>query len=256
MVQDAVLKNGIFADSFLETSWSQRTRRSWTTLTSFGLQAVAIGVLLLIPLLTNVVIPVGRALSTPLSLGAPPPPAAPRVPQLHPRTLVSNLVNDRVILPTSFPHHPQMIEETVAPPQVSYDNSSGVNGGTGSGGKDGIWNSISNPASQPQPIVRPPAPTTPVFRTSNMLQGSLIRQVQPVYPPLAKAARIQGSVVLAAMISKEGAIANLRLVSGHPMLVQSAIQAVSQWRYRPYILNGEAIEVETQITVNFLLSGN
>jgi protein TonB len=78
----------------------------------------------------------------------------------------------------------------------------------------------------------------------------------PQYPPLARTARIQGPVILEAVISKEGTMQNLRLVSGHPMLVPAAINAVSQWRYRPYILNGEAIEVETQITVNFLLAGN
>jgi protein TonB len=89
-----------------------------------------------------------------------------------------------------------------------------------------------------------------------MLQGSLIRRVEPQYPPLARTARIQGPVILEAVISKEGTMQNLRLVSGHPMLVPAAINAVSQWRYRPYILNGEAIEVETQITVNFLLAGN
>jgi protein TonB len=87
-----------------------------------------------------------------------------------------------------------------------------------------------------------------------MLQGSLIRRVEPVYPSLAKTAHIQGPVVLVAVISKEGAIENLRLLSGHPMLVPAAIHAVSQWRYKPYILNNEAIEVETQITVNFVLA--
>jgi protein TonB len=86
-----------------------------------------------------------------------------------------------------------------------------------------------------------------------MLEGSLIRKVQPIYPPLARSARISGSVVLAAVISRDGAMENLKLISGHPMLVPAALQAVSQWRYRPYILNGDAIEVETQITVNFIL---
>ena len=89
-----------------------------------------------------------------------------------------------------------------------------------------------------------------------MLEGTLIRRVQPVYPPLARSARIQGSVVLAAVISKTGTIENLTLISGHPMLVPAALQAVSQWRYRPYVLNGEAIEVDTQITVNFILGQN
>ena len=89
-----------------------------------------------------------------------------------------------------------------------------------------------------------------------MLEGSLIRRVQPVYPPLARSARVQGSVVLSALISKAGTMENLRVLSGHPMLVEAAIEAVRQWRYRPYILNAEPIEVETQITVSFSLTGN
>jgi len=89
-----------------------------------------------------------------------------------------------------------------------------------------------------------------------MLEGNLLRRVDPVYPPLAKIARIQGPVVLVAVISKAGTIDNLHAVSGPPMLVPAAVNAVRQWRYRPYILNNEPIEVETQITINFLLSGN
>jgi len=86
-----------------------------------------------------------------------------------------------------------------------------------------------------------------------MLQGSLLHRVEPVYPPMARTARVRGAVVLEAIISKEGMMEDLRLISGHPLLVPAAIEAVSQWRYRPYVLNGEAIEVETQITVNFIL---
>jgi protein TonB len=88
-----------------------------------------------------------------------------------------------------------------------------------------------------------------------MMEGNLINRVQPLYPPLAKQARIQGQVVLRAVISRSGAIENLQVLSGHPMLVQAAMDAVKQWRYRPYSLNGEAVEVETRVTVNFVLSG-
>lgn len=95
-----------------------------------------------------------------------------------------------------------------------------------------------------------------MFRPSNLLQGMLIRRVQPAYPIPAKIAHVQGPVELAAIISKEGRIEHLQLISGHPMLVPAAIDAVSQWRYRPYVLNSEAIEVETRITVNFILATN
>jgi protein TonB len=88
-----------------------------------------------------------------------------------------------------------------------------------------------------------------------MMEGNLIYRPQPAYPSMARAARVQGAVVLRAIISKSGAIENLQVLSGHPLLLKAAIDAVSQWRYRPYILNGDPVEVETQVTVNFTLSG-
>ena len=88
-----------------------------------------------------------------------------------------------------------------------------------------------------------------------MMEGNLVHRVQPDYPSLARQVRVQGQVVLRAMISREGAIEKLQVLSGHPMLMQAAVDAVRQWRYRPYVLNGEPVEVETQVTVNFVLSG-
>ena len=82
----------------------------------------------------------------------------------------------------------------------------------------------------------------------------LIQRIEPSYPTLARAARVQGDVVLSAIISTNGQIENLQLVSGHPMLVPAAIAAVRQWRYKPYLLNGQPVEVETTITVIFTLS--
>ena len=87
------------------------------------------------------------------------------------------------------------------------------------------------------------------------MEGNLILRVQPLYPPLARQARIQGQVILRAVIRRDGMIENLQVLSGHPMLVQAAIDAVKRWRYCPYSLNGEPVEVETQVTVNFVLSG-
>jgi len=105
------------------------------------------------------------------------------------------------------------------------------------------------------PIAAPPARIAPV-RVSHISEGNLIRKVQPAYPPLARSARIQGVVVLQAVISKQGSIENLQVLTGHPLLVPAAIEAVRQWHYRPYVLNNEPVEVETQITVNFSLAGN
>jgi len=83
----------------------------------------------------------------------------------------------------------------------------------------------------------------------------LVHQVKPLYPPIAMQARIQGTVVLQAVIGKDGTVQDLHLISGHPMLAPAAIEAVRQWRYRPYLLNDEPVEVDTQINVNFTLGG-
>jgi protein TonB len=88
-----------------------------------------------------------------------------------------------------------------------------------------------------------------------MMEGNLILRVQPDYPSLARQVRVQGQVVLRAIISREGTIEKLQVLSGHPMLVQAAVDAVRQWRYRPYVLNGEPVEVETEVKANFVLSG-
>jgi protein TonB len=88
-----------------------------------------------------------------------------------------------------------------------------------------------------------------------MMEGNLIFRVQPDYPSLARQVRVQGQVVLRAVISREGTIENLQVLSGHPMLVRAAVEAVRQWKYRPYLLNGEPVEVETEVKVNFILSG-
>jgi protein TonB len=126
--------------------------------------------------------------------------------------------------------------------------------GLTSGAPDGPFIPLSGGTSPLLPTLRPPV--AHAIRTSSMLEGNLIRRVQPMYPPLARTARVQGSVVLYALISKAGTMENLHALSGPPLLVPAAIDAVSQWRYRPYILNSEPIEVETQITVNFVLGGN
>jgi TonB family protein len=106
----------------------------------------------------------------------------------------------------------------------------------------------------PPPPPPPPPPPQRVRVGGNVQQANLLQQVRPVYPPLAKQARIQGVVVLEAVISKEGTIDNLKVITGHPLLIQAAIDAVKQWRYKPTMLNGEPVEVVTTITVNFAFS--
>jgi protein TonB len=134
----------------------------------------------------------------------------------------------------------------------------GVPGGVpgGSGGLiGGIIGSV--PAmAPPPPKVEAPKPTTPQrIRVGGQVQlANLIKRVQPAYPPLAKQARIQGVVHLTAIIAKDGTIQSLQVVNGHPLLVPAALAAVKQWVYKPTLLNGDPVEVVTQIDVNFTLS--
>ena len=246
---------GMFADSLLDTSWAHRSRRSLTTLTSFGLQSVVVGLLLLIPILTTVALPPTRSVSTPISLGRHDPgPATPM--RGNPHTAMPIVpVTRQLMMPSSMPNKiAQGIDSAPSDPIGSGNGPIGSIG-TGVGDPNGLPFSL-GPTQPVMPVAPTPTPTVHQFRTSTMLQGSLIHRVEPIYPPLARTAHIQGPVLLAAVIGKDGSMTELRAISGPPMLVRAAIDAVSQWRYKPYILNGEAIEVDTQITVNFVLGGN
>lgn len=90
--------------------------------------------------------------------------------------------------------------------------------------------------------------------SQGVMQGMLVKKVAPQYPDEAKKDGVQGSVVLRVTVDKEGVVQNIELISGHPLLAPSAIEAVKQWKYKPFLLNGEAVEVETQVTVNFTLA--
>lgn len=219
-----MFRDAMFADSMLETSWAQRASRSWTTLTSFGLQALVIALLLLLPLLNTAGLPsAARTVSTPISAGRPAPEPAPTPRTGGSSVATSNSEAPRFVAPGKIPDTILMTGNDPAPQPP---------GGIGTGFPEGVVTGLPGvPLGGTRPVLLtalPPAPSVPVFRTSNMLEGSLIRRVQPIYPPLARSARIQGSVVLFAVISKAGTIDNLRVVSGHPMLVPAAKEAVGQ----------------------------
>lgn len=243
----------MFADSMLETSWAERSRRSWTTLSSFGLQALVMGALLLLPLIKPVALPFLKPLQTPISLAhAPgPPPTAQHQSVNHPAQ--SNLLQGVMILPHEIPTVISMVPDESGPVE-SGPPGPYIPGSTGLGDRNGTYRSLGI-AIPVMPLPPAPVATRPIH-ISVMSEGMLVRKVQPVYPVPAKMAHVQGQVILTAIISKEGTIENLHLLAGHPMLVRAAVDAVSQWRYRPYILNNEPVEVETRITVNFSLSGN
>src|SRR6202790_251464 len=243
----------MFEDSLIESGNKLKTKRLGTTILSFLLQVGLIGVLILIPLIYTDALPKGNLMT--FLVAPPPPPPAPPPPAAAAVKVVkiqSEVINGQLRTPTKIPNKVQMIKEEEAPPDLGGGVTGGVPGGIPGGSAGGVMGSILSTTNAAIPKVATPQR---VRVSSGVSTGLLIKKVTPNYPQLAKQARIQGSVVLQAEISKEGTIQNLQLISGHPMLAPAAIEAVKQWRYKPYLLNGEPVAVETQVVVNFSLSG-
>src|ERR1700686_3413350 len=243
----------MFEDILIESGGRLKTQRGRTSVVAFTIEFMIIGVMVLIPLIFTEALPKQQLMTF---LVAPPPPPPPPPPAAAPVRIVkqvqTDIINGQLRTPTKIPKKVEMIKEDEAPPPVMAGVVGGVPGGVPGGQMGGVIGGIISST----PVAVPKVATPQRVRVSSgVSSGLLVRKVQPNYPPLARQARIQGSVLLQAEISKDGTIENLHLIIGHPMLAPAAIEAVKQWKYKPYILNGEPVEVETQITVNFTLSG-
>jgi len=218
-------------------------RQRWTTLVSFTLQGIFVAAALVLPLLHPVNFPeafANRRIFVPLSSGD----ARVKPTQSNAGASGPHLVPLVVNRDLSFHPVRSQAESTEAMPL-----GLAVRSGPG-GAPNGVLNSA--PSDYVQPILQPVVTAKPL-KKSVMMEGNLIHRVEPQYPAIAKQIRLQGSVIIRAMISREGVIERTEVVSGPSLLARSAVDAVNQWKYRPYYLNGEPIEVETQITVNFVL---
>ena len=241
----------MFEDSLMESGGKLKSKRGATTVVSFVLQILLVGVLVLLPLVFTEALPKQQLMT--FLVAPPPPPPPPPPPAAAPEIKIvkrtSELDNGELRTPTKIPQKIQMIKEEDTPPPSSGVAGvvGGVPGGVPGGAIGGVLGSV---ISTPTAVPKVATPTR--IRVS---QGLLIHQVKPSYPPLARQARIQGTVVLQAVIGKDGNIQNLKVVSGHPMLAPAALEAVKQWKYKPYYLNGEPVEVDTTINVNFTLAG-
>jgi periplasmic protein TonB len=248
----------MFADSVLDFG-AQSKRKALATTTSFIVNVLAVLVMLAVPLMFTEDLPKAQLLTllvAPPPPPPPPPPAAEAVQKIVRQIQTDMLNTGQLRTPSRIPQKVQMIREEEAPPPMAATSGvvggvpGGIPGGQLSGVIGGIVNATSNLAV---PKFAPVVPQR-VRISQGVTKGLLIRRVEPTYPPLARSARVQGEVVLSAIISTNGDIENLQLVSGHPMLVPAALSAVKQWRYKPYLLNGQPTEVETTITVIFTLS--
>ena len=239
----------MFEDSLVESRVDQvSSSKRWTMLASIGLQVAVAGVVMVLPLLHPEAIPFRVEAPKVLMPLIPKPP----VPVVERESASSSSVATpgemrtevgRSLLPSL---HPVLGD---APPVMPFGVGMGMAGalpdGIGAGG-----------GKEPAVSVAPArGPAVPLPVSTGVLQGMLLAPIRPVYPAIAKAAHVEGTVVVEAVISRTGTIESLRVVSGPLMLQQAALDAIRAGRYQPFRLNGEPTEVQTRITVNFRMGG-
>ena len=222
---------------------------------SITVQTLAVGVMIAIPLMYSDRLPdVPRLIS--LSFPAPPPPqtesaVAPSSPS---RANSGPLKVYRAERPVLTLAELPSIDSSDAPPSYTSNPDIGVPGGTG---VPSLMSQLfTEPLPKPKPRVTDPPnlPAKPTQVGGEVQAAKLLKKVIPVYPPLARQARVSGTVQLIGVIAKDGALQQLQVVGGHPLLVKAALDAVRQWIYRPTLLNGHAVEVIAPIDVIFSLS--
>ncbi len=243
----------MFEQSLVESSRETKRRKRWTSAASFSMQLLAIAAGLAFPLLHTDALPLDDSPTVHPPMRYAPPHVQIVGTARAPRASHS----DHRVFNTDFaPRYIPTHIDTSPDPSTSSDpvDDSAILGAIPGieGRQNAVIASMLRSASS-NPIHHV---TAPVARASRAEEGLLIRQIKPAYPPLAKQTHTQGMVVLQAIIARDGTIQQLRVASGHPLLTRAAVEAVQQWRYRPYLLNGEPVEVETQITVNFTLNSN
>jgi protein TonB len=220
-------------------------RKKWAVTASIAAQAACLLTLIVIPLVYTQALPrvtLGSMLVLPSTPAAQPP--KPTVPagEAHSARLLHGHI---LIEPTSIPPTVNIFAEAELTPET-------VTAETGYGSTTNLFDLGTAPA---EAVNRPaePAIAKRVRLGGNVEDAKLLVRIQPDYPVLAVQTRTQGNVILHAIIGKEGEVAELQVVSGHPLLVKAALVAVQQWRYSPTLLNGLPVEVETTITVSFIL---
>lgn len=235
----------IFRESLIASGQSRR-RNPWATVGSLALQLVLLLAVVVIPLLHTDTLPKRETLTM---LFVPPPAAASAVTTF--RVPTPTYTSKSISIPTAM----HMTQETPPLPVGTTGGVvGGVPGGLVGGVPSGVLTEVLN-GTHSVPVLAKTSPTPKRMRiASRVAEANLVRDVAPTYPPEAGRARIEGTVVLLAVIAKDGTVRDVRVESGLPVLAQAAIDAVKQWRYKPYLLNGEPIEVDSQITINFTLS--
>jgi protein TonB len=218
-------------------------------------QVAFLGILILIPLIYTEALP-KTMMATMLTAPPPPPPPPPppaAVQVVHVKPQAHLMDAGKLMAPKVIPKEVKIIKEDAEPDPGMMGVAGGVPGGVPGGQMGGVIGGVIGGVGGAPP---PPKPAqTRIRQGGAVTAASLINRVQPSYPPLARQTRISGTVRLHAIISKSGTVQQLEVISGHPLLVQAALDAVKQWKYRPTTLNGEPVEVDTTIDVIFSLNG-
>lgn len=245
------------AAGMLENNQMNRPKGTIDFLVSFVAHSLVIAVAILLPLYFSDALDLPQMETT--YLVAPPLPPPPAPPSLHhaiPRPKIF-LAQDKFYEPRVIPKHVAIVKDLQTMPQPMPNGvAGGVPGGVPGGQLGGVLGGILGEIGHPVP---PPPPPKPVvhrgpYRVGGRVQAPrVIRQVQPIYPILAREVRIQGAVVIDSIIDEHGNVTQMKLISGHPLLVTAAFGAVQQWKYAPTLLNGEPVPVEMQVTVHFNL---
>ena len=238
----------MFSELFESVACPSGKRKRWAVVISGALQSACLMILVIVPLIYTEALPgtifkttwVGPPETAPRTVAqAPLPKAGVRAPRL--------LNHGILIEPPRIPTGVDVSEEGPLAPEAPL-----AEGPLSAASGMDLPNAMPNSA---EIVKRPVVPSVPqrVPVTSTIEAAKLISRVQPAYPVIAIQARIQGNVVLHAIIGGDGRVSELQVLSGHPLLVNAALDAVRQWRYSPTLLNGQAVEVETTITVSFVL---
>jgi len=243
----------MFEEMVVSSPRGKKTNKPWTVVLSMVVQVSFLAVLILIPLIYTEALPKASLatllIAPPPPPPPPPPPAATQIVKVKPQVHLMDA--GKLVAPKVIPKDVKIIKEEAEQPDA-MGAMGGVPGGVPGGQMGGVIGGVIGGDGAAPP---PPRPTQTRIRQGGAVQAAmLVNRVQPQYPPLARQTRISGTVRLHAIISKDGSVQQLEVVSGHPLLVQAALDAVRQWKYRPTTLNGEPVEVDTTIDVIFSLN--
>ena len=246
------LRKGLFAEAMLENSPTRPPRRVGDFIVSATLQVLFLATLLLLPLYFSDAIDVHQFNKS--LLVVPPPAPAPPPPPTSSRSVAPKRralsVTGKLVLPRVIPHQIARLSEQPDGNDLAGEGvPGGIPGGLPGGVIGGVLSGAAPPAPAPAPISS--APKGPIRVGGKVKAPRLISAPDPVYPVLARQARISGAVVIDAVIDTQGNVVEMRTISGHPLLAVAAMEALRKWKYEPTILGGEPFPVELLVTITF-----